>query len=102
MHRLSPLLAVAAIAATVAGASAQSAAPPAGSDQTVPEKVAPDTDIKGKAGTLSEKLHQSGGVVRPEGNVDPTMDKVPPPAAGGMPVIPPPGSPGGAPEVSPK
>lgn len=50
--------------------------------------------------TLSDKLDQGGGVICPP-NVDPGM-KAPAPETGKMPVIPPPGSPGGDPSVQPK
>ena len=50
--------------------------------------------------TLSDKLNQGGGVICPP-NVDPGM-KAPAPDTGKMPVIPPPGSPGGDPNVHPK
>jgi hypothetical protein len=50
--------------------------------------------------TLSDKLDQGGGVICPP-NVDPGI-KVPAPETGKMPVIPPPGSPGGDPKVRPK
>jgi hypothetical protein len=51
-------------------------------------------------GTLSDKLSQSSGVICPP-NVDQGM-KAPTPNTGKMPVIPPPGSPGGKPDVQPK
>lgn len=50
--------------------------------------------------TLSEKLEQTDGVLCPP-DVDPDI-KAPMPQAGPMPVIPPPGSPGGDPSVRPK
>jgi len=50
---------------------------------------------------LSDRLAQSNGVICPPNNVDPDM-KTPAPNAGKMPVIPPPGSPGGDPNVQPK
>jgi hypothetical protein len=50
--------------------------------------------------TLSEKLDQGAGVICPP-DVDPGM-KAPAPETGKMPVIPPPGSPGGNPQVQPK
>jgi hypothetical protein len=50
--------------------------------------------------TLSDKLDQSNGVICPP-NVDPGI-KAPTPPAGKMPVIPPPGSPGGDQTVQPK
>jgi hypothetical protein len=49
----------------------------------------------------SNKLDRSGGVVRPP-EVDPGMQRQPPPSADKMPVVPPPGSPGGDPNVRPK
>jgi hypothetical protein len=50
--------------------------------------------------TLSEKLDQTQGVICPP-DVDPAM-KAPTPKAGNTPVIPPPGSPGGNPNIQPK
>jgi len=50
--------------------------------------------------TLGEKLGQTGGVICPP-EVDPGM-KAPTPEGGNTPVIPPPGSPGGNPNVRPK
>ena len=51
----------------------------------------------------SDKLNKSGGVIKPGGNIDPKM-QVPPPDPGptSTPVIPPPGTPGGNPNVVPK
>jgi hypothetical protein len=49
---------------------------------------------------LSDKLAQTGGVLCPP-NIDPEI-KAPTPQGGRMPVIPPPGSPGGDPSVQPK
>ena len=54
----------------------------------------------GSSTTLSDKLAQSDGVLCPP-NVDPGI-KAPTPEVGKMPVIPPPGSPGGDPRVRPK
>lgn len=71
-------------------ASAQSASPP------------PDASAPGDpSGNLSDKLNKSNGVIRPEGDVDPKMQKAAP-ATGSMPVIPPPGAPGGQTGVQPK
>jgi hypothetical protein len=50
--------------------------------------------------TLSDKLNQSNGVLCPP-DVDPAM-KAPTPHSSDQPVIPPPGSPGGNPNVQPK
>ena len=52
--------------------------------------------------SLSKRLEQSGGVIRPPENVDPDMHQQPPPSADKMPVVPPPGSPGGDQSVQPK
>lgn len=50
---------------------------------------------------LSDKLARSGGVICPPQHVDPEI-RQPTPPAGSMPVIPPPGSPGGDQSVQPK
>jgi hypothetical protein len=51
----------------------------------------------------SDKLNRSGGVIAPGGNIDPKMQVTPPdPGPTSTPVIPPPGSPGGNPNVVPK
>ncbi len=55
------------------------------------------------SGNLSERLDKSGGVIAPRGDVDSGMVVQPPnPSAGKMPVIPPPGTPGGNKDVVPK
>jgi hypothetical protein len=67
-------------------------------------------DVKGDAPTigrgrpsesLSDKLAESKGVICPPAGVDPDIH-VKPPAGGELKVIPPPGSPGGDPNVQPK
>ena len=59
---------------------------------------APDS----KAGEpLSDKLARTDGVICPP-NVDPEMKAPTPPSGNRMPVIPPPGSPGGDPSIQPK
>jgi hypothetical protein len=50
--------------------------------------------------TLSEKLDQTACVICPP-DIDPAIE-APTPTPGKMPVIPPPGSPGGDPSVQPK
>jgi hypothetical protein len=75
-----------------------------GSPQTVPEKIDPPlrkSDDPATGTTLSDQLNSSKGVIRPPANVDPEM-RVPAPDVGRMPVIPPPGSPGGNQDVQPK
>ena len=61
-----------------------------------------DIDVaRQKDRTLSDKLAQSKGVICPPPHVDQDI-KAPTPQGGRMPVIPPPGSPGGNPNVQPK
>jgi hypothetical protein len=50
---------------------------------------------------LSDRLARSGGVLCPPPYVDPAI-KAPTPSGGSMPVIPPPGSPGGDRNIQPK
>ena len=66
-----------------------------------PTPRAPQTpNTTGSGSSLSDKLAQSDGVLCPP-NVDPGI-KAPTPETGNMPVLPPPGSPGGDPSVRPK
>ena len=70
-----------------------------------PQNVVPKPDpscasSSGSSGDLSNKLSQSNGVICPP-DVDQGM-KAPTPNTGKMPVIPPPGSPGGDQSVQPK
>jgi hypothetical protein len=67
---------------------------------TVGEGGALDTN-RPDGGDLSDRLARSGGVICPPTLVDPAI-KAPTPPGGSMPVIPPPGSPGGDPKVQPK
>lgn len=93
MTRSSQALLLAAMLLGTQPAWAQSAAPD--------PQSAPNTDVGNSGGTLSDKLSATNGVIHPEGKVDPGMQKTAP-ATGTMPVIPPPGSPGGATGVQPK
>ena len=62
----------------------------------------PEGTTTGQAGEpLSERLAKSDGVVCPPSGVDPEI-RAPTPSAGNTPVIPPPGSPGGDPNLRPK
>jgi hypothetical protein len=61
-----------------------------------------DLDVRKLDGrNLSDKLAQSGGVICPPSQIDPAI-KAPTPPGGSMTVIPPPGSPGGNPNIQPK
>jgi hypothetical protein len=68
---------------------------------TVGKGGALETRKQDPTGNLSDKLARSNGVICPPEHVDPAM-KQPTPPGGAMPVIPPPGSPGGDPSVQPK
>ena len=50
----------------------------------------------------SERLARSDGVICPPDQVDPEIKQPAPEGGGPMPVIPPPGSPGGDPNAQPK
>jgi hypothetical protein len=78
-----------ALLLSVAGAHAQNAAP------------APPSDVSRQGGSLSEKLNSSNGVIHPDGEVDPGMQKQAP-QTGNTPVVPPPGSPGNFSGETPK
>ena len=54
------------------------------------------------SGSSSSDLSRSGGVIKPPADVDPEMKRTPPPSGARMPVIPPPGTPGGDPSIKPK
>jgi hypothetical protein len=54
------------------------------------------------SGSLSSDLNRSGGVITPPAGIDPEIKRIPPPTGEKMPVIPPPGTPGGNPSVKPK
>jgi hypothetical protein len=80
-------------------------APPAPQRNCTPMQqgtVAPEGTTTGqRAEPLSDKLARSDGVLCPPAGVDPEI-RAPTPDTGNMPVIPPPGSPGGDPSVRPK
>ena len=54
------------------------------------------------SGTTSSDLARSGGVIAPPADVDPQIKRTPSHSADPMPIIPPPGTPGGDPSVKPK
>jgi hypothetical protein len=65
---------------------------------------APSSSLPSSGENASETLGRSGGVIKPPGGVDAGIS-VPPKDSGAgsaMPVIPPPGSPGGSQNVQPK
>ena len=75
---------------TAAGAAEDQRSQP-GSPSAVPESR-----------SSSSELSRSGGVITPPAEVDPRMKQTPPPSGDNMPVVPPPGTPGGNPSVKPK
>ena len=101
------------VAPGVAGAQAPPApatpqaqtAPPASANGCTPmQPVRPSGEgatIGQRAEPLGDKLAKSDGVLCPPSGVDPEI-RAPTPDAGNTPVIPPPGSPGGDPNVRPK
>ena len=54
------------------------------------------------SGTSSSDLNRSGGVITPPAGVDLEIKQTPPATGSTMPIIPPPGTPGGNPAVKPK
>jgi len=82
--------------------------PSAQPSPSAPGERSPDAAGSGTSsqpgGSLSDKLSRSGGVIQPPADPDPGMHQpTPNPGAQSMPVIPPPGTPGGnAPDVKPK
>ncbi len=66
------------------------------------DTISPNGTTTGKTREpLGDKLAKSDGVLCPPAGVDPEM-RAPTPEGGNTPVIPPPGSPGGDPNVRPK
>jgi hypothetical protein len=98
-----PLIAVLAIVAGAEMSLAQPANPSPGDAVTCPPgtKGDPPTVGGGSSEPLSDKLAQSKGVICPPAGVDREM-QVAPPSGGQLKVIPPPGTPGGDPNVQPK
>jgi hypothetical protein len=81
------------------------AATPGASDSSIAEKVAPPSQenaTKPPEDANKPLPKPKDGVIRPPANVDPEMTVKPPDNNTTMPVIPPPGSPGGDPSVKPK
>lgn len=118
MDRDIRLLRLAALAAAILAPTLVSAQTPPPSkapvapksEQLDPKACADQKDTVGLGGgdaqrsdgrSLSDRLARSGGVICPPDQVDPEI-KQPAPDGGRMPVIPPPGSPGGDPSVQPK
>jgi hypothetical protein len=95
-------------AAQQGGGVAPSLPPTAQPSPLTPAEPLPDagsgtSSSQSDGDSLSDKLSRSGGVIQPPANADPGIHQpTPNPGAQRMPVIPPPGTPGNAPEVKPK
>jgi hypothetical protein len=78
--------------------------PPSTLEENAPKKPVPGADIKPDPNkSTSEQLKDSEGVIKPPPEVDPHISKPPPKDEGNkMPVIIPPGEPGGDPTIQPK
>jgi hypothetical protein len=100
------LASLAAALLIVATAQAQTPKPqpqpqPPAADNAAPHDATPGKDSGNNP--LSEQLSRSGGVIKPPENVDRQIEApTPDPGPKSMPVVPPPGSPGGNPDVKPK
>jgi hypothetical protein len=97
LFAVSPALAQAPPKPPSADVPAQTGCPP--NTSTVNPASGATTGQSGKP--LGEKLAESGGVLCPPSGVDPQM-RAPAPDVGTMPVIPPPGTPGGDQSIQPK
>src|SRR5260370_42513381 len=84
-------------------ACAQGPTPPS-TERDCPPDVAPPprSGETTERAPLSERLSEYKGVNRPPKGVDPGIIEKPPPGNALMPVIPPPGTPGGRPDAQPK
>jgi len=74
--------------------------PPIGEGRTAPKTAPHARSTEGQA-PLTDKLARGDGVLCPPKGIDPEI-LAPTPEVGTMPVIPPPGSPGGDPTIQPK
>ena len=91
-----------AVAFAQAGGAVESPPPSAGGDKAAPAQ--PEEDLSASStGSLSHQLNRSGGVIHPPTNIDPGLTHLAPDLGPhSMPVIPPPGTPGGNPDIKPK
>ena len=95
MHRICLVIAaILGFGAVVAAADEPSGSPRTGQPTT--------PAVPPASGTLSSDLNRSGGVITPPAGIDPEIKQTPPPTGATMPIIPPPGTPGGNPAVKPK
>ena len=95
MHRIC-LVAAAVLGLGALAAAAEEPGGRPGAGQPATPAVPP------AGATLSTDLNRSGGVITPPTGIDPEIKQTPPPTGSTMPIIPPPGTPGGNPAVKPK
>ncbi|HVX34825.1 MAG TPA: hypothetical protein VHC71_01240 [Hyphomicrobium sp.] len=82
---------------------AQAQTPKAPETAPQPPSATPDQKPPANGEPLDKKLDKNEGVLKPPGGVDPKIHKEPPADVGDrMPVIVPPGEPGGNPNIQPK
>jgi len=96
MRKFSFVVAAAILGLGVVAVAAEEPSSRPGADKPSTPTVPP------ASGTTSSDLSRSGGVITPPADVDPDMKQNPPPSGATMPVIPPPGTPGGNPALKPK
>ena len=97
-------LVVGVVVATVRIAPAEERAPASTLQKPQADTPKQSSSLPSTGETLSERLHSSDGVIKPPSGIDPGMHVAPRDLNTGsnMPVIPPPGSPGGDQSVRPK
>jgi hypothetical protein len=95
MHRLCLVIAAVLGFGTFAAAAEEPSGRPEAGQPTTPA-------VPPASGTLSSDLNRSGGVITPPAGIDPEIKQSPPATGSTMPIIPPPGTPGGNPTVKPK
>jgi hypothetical protein len=89
----------------ISTAQAQTLTPqsPSGAENPAPGDTSPGKDSVTAPPATSEQLSRSGGIIKPPDNVDRKIEApTPNPGPQSMPIVPPPGSPGGNPDVKPK
>jgi hypothetical protein len=73
---------------------------------TAPAQIVPEDTAPGRSGSsqesLGKKLNRTDGVLHPPQGIDPGVALPPPSTGSNMPVIPPPGTPGGNSAIEPK
>jgi hypothetical protein len=89
--------------AGAAGAQTSDKREPPPTEPPPTAQPAPLQNGEGSGNSMSDRLSKSEGVIRPKRDVDPEMkQETPPSGPNSMPVIPPPGTPGGDQNVKPK